>query len=97
MAAGPLRARARAPDRRATRSAAPSVVAAPTPVVYVIKKGDTLSKVANKFDVEIEDLLAANPDIKDPNKISLGQEIIIPTPSAAPPAASEEPEASTVP
>ena len=64
---------------------------APTPVVYVIKKGDTLSKVANRFDVELEDLLAANPDIKDPNKISLGQEIIIPSASAAPPAASEEP------
>ena len=58
-------------------------MAAPTPVVYVIKKGDTLSKVANKFAVELDALLAANPAIKDPNKISLGQEIVIPT--AAPP------------
>ena len=33
----------------------------------------------------LDDLLAANPDIKDPNKIALGQEIVIPTPSAAPP------------
>jgi LysM repeat protein len=70
----------------ATRSAAPSVNAAPTPVVYVIKKGDTLSKVADKFDVELADLLAANPDITDPNKISLGQEIVIPT---APPPSVE--------
>ncbi|MFL5641217.1 MAG: LysM peptidoglycan-binding domain-containing protein [Chloroflexota bacterium] len=81
----------------ATKSAAPSVVAAPTPVVYVIKKGDTLSKVANKFDVELEDLLAANPEIKDPNKVSLGQEIVIPTPPAATPQASTAPVESTAP
>ena len=78
-------------------SRAPTVAPAPTPVVYVIKKGDTLSKVANRFDVELEDLLAANPDIKDPNKISLGQEIIIPSASAAPPATSEEPAESAEP
>jgi hypothetical protein len=81
----------------ATRSAAPSVVAAPTPVVYVIKKGDTLSKVANKFDVELEELLAANPEIKDPNKISLGQEIVIPTPAAATPETTTAPAESTAP
>ena len=81
----------------ATRSAAPTVVAAPTPLVYVIKKGDTLSKVANKFGVELDTLLAANPAIKDPNKISLGQEIVIPT--AAPPSieATAKPSASTAP
>jgi hypothetical protein len=81
----------------ASRSAAPTVVAAPTPVVYVIKKGDTLSKVANKFGVELDTLLAANPAIKDPNKISLGQEIVIPT--AAPPSieATAKPSASTAP
>jgi len=78
-------------------SRAPTVAPAPTPVVYVIKKGDTLSKVANRFDVELEDLLAANPDITDPNKISLGQEIIIPSASAAPPATSEEPAESAEP
>jgi LysM repeat protein len=81
----------------ASRSAAPTVVAAPTPVVYVIKKGDTLSKVANKFGVELDALLAANPAIKDPNKISLGQQIVIPT--AAPPSteATAKPSASTAP
>ena len=82
----------------ASASAAPTVVAAPTPVVYVIKKNDTLSKVANKFGVELEDLLAANPEIKDPNKISLGQEIVIPTPPPAPSAeATAEPADSTAP
>jgi hypothetical protein len=81
----------------ATRSAAPTVVAAPTPVVYVIKKGDTLSKVANKFGVELDTLLAANPAIKDPNKISLGQQIVIPTAAAPSIEATAKPSASTAP
>jgi len=80
-----------------TKSAAPTIAAAPTPVVYVLKKGDTLSKVANKFDVELDALLAANPEIKDPNKVSLGQEIVIPTPAAATAAPSKAPAGSTAP
>ena len=46
----------------------------------MIKQKDTLSKVAKRFGVTLEDLLAANPDIKNPDKISIGQQIIIPLP-----------------
>ena len=49
--------------------------------VYVIKQKDTLSKVAKRFGVTIEELLAANPDIKNPDKISIGQQIVIPLPA----------------
>jgi LysM repeat protein len=66
-------------------SVAPTVPPAPTPVVYTIKKGDTLSKIATANGITIEELLAANPSIKDPNKIGLGQQIIIPAPSQEPP------------
>ena len=52
----------------ATRSAAPTVVAAPTPVVYVIKKGDTLSKVANKFGVELDDAARGEPRHQGPEQ-----------------------------
>ena len=79
----------------ATRSAAPTIEAAPTPVVYVIKKGDTLSKVANKFGVDLDALLAANPTIKDPNKISLGQQIVIPTAAAPSSGATAAPSPSS--
>ncbi len=69
------------------RTAAPSLAstqpAAPTPVVYTIKKGDTLSKIATRNGLTVDELLKANPSIKDPNKVSLGQQIIIPTPSQA--------------
>ena len=66
-------------------SVAPTPPPAPTPVLYTIKKGDTLSKVAAANGITLDELLAANPSIKDPNKIGLGQQIIIPTPSEAPP------------
>jgi hypothetical protein len=55
--------------------------APPTAQVYVIKEKDTLSKVAKKFGITLEALLAANPDIKNADKISVGQQINIPTPS----------------
>jgi LysM repeat protein len=68
-----------------TASFAPTVPPAPTPDVNTDKKGDTLSKIATANGLTLDELLAANPSIKDPNKIGLGQQIIIPTPSEPPP------------
>jgi hypothetical protein len=61
----------------------PTVPPAPTPQVYIVKSGDTMSKIANKFNVTIDELIAANEDtIKDPDKISIGDEVIIPVPGS---------------
>jgi len=65
----------------ATPSAEITPVPAPSAQVYVIKQKDTLSKVAKRFGITIQELLAANPEIKNPDKISIGQQIIIPLPS----------------
>jgi len=73
------------PAARPSRSIAPTPIPAPTPIVYIIKKGDFLNKVAAAHGISLEELMAANPDIKDPNKIVEGQRITIPAPSAAPP------------
>lgn len=66
----------------AVETAVPSATtpAAPTPQVYVVESGDTMTKIAKKFNVTVAQIMDANPTIKDPNKISLGQEIIIPVP-----------------
>jgi LysM repeat protein len=65
----------------ATPTPAPTPEPSPTPQVYVIKSGDTLSKIAREFGVTVDDLLAANKDtISNPNKISVGDEIVIPVP-----------------
>ncbi len=67
----------------------------PTPQVYMIREKDTLSKVANRFGIGLDELLAANPEIKNPDKISVGQQIIIPLPGGTGgSSASEAPAAS---
>jgi Tfp pilus assembly protein FimV len=75
---------ASAPAASRTASRAPTVAPAPTPTVYTIKKNETLSKIAARYGLTLQELLAANPDIKNPNKVGEGQQIIIPTASGAP-------------
>ena len=52
-----------------------------TPRVYIVESGDTISEIAEKFQISQTDLLAANPDV-NPNTLTIGQTIIIPDPSA---------------
>lgn len=59
-------------------SMSPTPVPAATPLTYTVKAGDNLGKIARKFGVTQKDILAANPKIKDPNKIAVGQVIVIP-------------------
>ncbi|NLZ37989.1 MAG: SafA/ExsA family spore coat assembly protein [Firmicutes bacterium] len=52
----------------------------PTPsvTIYIVQPGDTLFKIAQRFQVSLEAIKAANPQITDPNKIFPGQQIFIP-------------------
>jgi len=47
-------------------------------MAYKVIKGDTLSKIAKDKGVTLQALLAANPNIKNANKIRVGQSIKIP-------------------
>jgi hypothetical protein len=82
---GPGASTAPSGSARPSVSLAPTVPPQPTPQLYTIKKGETLSKIATAHGVTLEELLAANPSIKDPNKISEGQQIIIPVPGEGSP------------
>lgn len=55
----------------------------PTPFTYTIQQGDTLSQIAEKFGVSLDELVAANPDIS-PNSMSVGMELQIPSNPANP-------------
>jgi murein DD-endopeptidase MepM/ murein hydrolase activator NlpD len=45
--------------------------------VYIVQPGDTLSSIAARFGVSLDDLMTAN-NISDPNLLSAGQQLIIP-------------------
>jgi len=56
----------------------------PEPTVHGIQPGDTLSEIAQANDMTVDQLLEANPQITDPNKIYAGQGLNIPSgPSVA--------------
>jgi LysM repeat protein len=49
-----------------------------TQVEYVVALGDTLAKIARRFDVTVQNLMAANPNIKNADRVYVGQKLIIP-------------------
>ncbi|OEH84397.1 hypothetical protein BHU72_09260 [Desulfuribacillus stibiiarsenatis] len=51
---------------------------------YVVKPGDTMYKIAKRFNVPLEVLIAANPQISNPDLIYPGQIIMIPASTPGP-------------
>jgi LysM repeat protein len=47
-----------------------------------VREGDTLSRIASRFDRTVGQLLLANPEITDPNLLRVGQVLVIPPPDA---------------
>lgn len=43
--------------------------------IYIVRRGDTLSAIADRHDRSLPEILALNPDINDPDKIFIGQQI----------------------
>ena len=59
---------------------------------HKVKKGETLTKIAQKLGTTVEALLHANPKIADPNKIYIGQKIRLPAKTGRPVARKENGE-----
>lgn len=49
------------------------------PTTYIVMKGDTMYKIAQMYNISLESLILANPQINNPNLIQIGQVINIPT------------------
>jgi len=51
---------------------------------YTVKASDTLFNIAQRFGVTVQQIVAANPQIVNPNIIYVGQVICIPTVTPTP-------------
>lgn len=47
--------------------------------IHIVKSGDTLYDLSQKYGVDLEKLIAANPQIADPNAIEVGMKVKIPS------------------
>lgn len=47
--------------------------------IHVVKKGDTLYQLAQKYHVDLDKLIELNPQIADPNQIDIGMKVKIPS------------------
>jgi len=63
--------------------------------IYIIAQGDTLKGLALRFDTTVDAILAANPEITNPNRIYAGQHVkvyvgpVTPPPTTPPPASGQ--------
>jgi hypothetical protein len=55
----------------------PTVDVTPTPILYTVKPGDTLGKIAEQFGVTIDELVAIN-HLDNPDWLEPGMQLIIP-------------------
>ncbi len=45
---------------------------------YIVARGDTLSRIAGRYGIRVQDILAVNPQIGNKNRIRVGQKINLP-------------------
>jgi murein DD-endopeptidase MepM/ murein hydrolase activator NlpD len=59
-------------------------------MTYIVKAGDTLSKIAMRNGVTLAQLLQANPQVTDPNKIKVGDSLYLPEGASTVPVGSTD-------
>ncbi|MDF2591091.1 MAG: hypothetical protein K0S75_557 [Clostridia bacterium] len=55
------------------------IVSAQETVSYTVVSGDSMWKIAEKYQVGVSEIISSNPGIKNPSMIYPGQKLIVPT------------------
>ncbi|HXF51772.1 MAG TPA: LysM peptidoglycan-binding domain-containing protein [Dehalococcoidia bacterium] len=65
----------------------------PEGVQHTVAEGETLWSIAEQYGVTLDALIAANPDLPDPDALQVGDVVIVPVPPE--PTAAPEPQETT--
>lgn len=70
---------------------AQQIIPTPTPQgLYIVKSGDTLSRIADEHQTTVDEIMAIN-NLSDPNLIEVGQRLTIPSGEPVPEPTGEPP------
>lgn len=78
--AGPSTSGSGALQVSASPSSGPSAASGPTFFQYTVRTGDQMWAIARYFNIVLADLIAANPQIKDPGHLEVGWVLNVPPP-----------------
>ena len=101
LATGAVPAAAPVPAATLIPTATPAAAPAGSPLVYVLRAGDSLNAVARRYKVTVAAIVAAN-GIRNPNRVPVGLKLTIPgqsapTPKSAPPVDPAAPTTTVAP
>jgi murein DD-endopeptidase MepM/ murein hydrolase activator NlpD len=84
--APPVAAAARTTPAAGSTPSPARTAARPSGVIHTVLSTETLLDIANQYNVEVSEIMAANRAMTDPNKLSIGQELFVPNPRQFAPA-----------
>lgn len=56
-----------------------SIEVSAQPITYIVQPGDSMWKIATKYEVGVSEIISSNPSVSNPSLIYPGQKLVVPT------------------